>query len=92
MSWELVNGLTVLPSIEFASGRTTMEAATASGDTPGYYDLKGYVTATLRVEYAVNEHVTLGIGARNLFDEYYTLTDGFPEPGRCVFMTARGRF
>ncbi|WP_230291507.1 TonB-dependent siderophore receptor [Croceicoccus sp. Ery5] len=92
LSWKPVNGLTVLPSVEFASGRTTVEAATASGDTPVYYDLDGYVTASLRLDYAVNEHVTLGIGARNLFDEYYTLTDGFPEAGRSVFMTARGKF
>lgn len=92
LSWQPVSSLTVLPSVEFASDRKTVESATASGDTPIYYDVDGYVSASLRIDYAINDYLTLGIGARNLFDEYYLLTDGFPEPGRSFFASARAPF
>ncbi len=92
LKWEALPGLTILPSLEFASDRMTVEAATASGDTPAYYELDGYVTASLRVDYAVSDQLSFGIGADNLFDEYYLLTDGFPEAGRSLFLTASARY
>lgn len=58
--------LTILLSLEFASDRPTVDAATASGDTPIYYDLDGHISAALRVDYAINERVSLGIGARQV--------------------------
>jgi iron complex outermembrane receptor protein len=49
------------------------------------------VLANLRIDFDVMENVTLGVGARNLLDETYQLTDGFPEPGRSFFASVRAR-
>jgi iron complex outermembrane receptor protein len=92
VSWRPVPALTVLPSLEFASSRTTVTPATANGNNPVYYQTGGYVTAALRVDYDVTEFLTIGVGGRNLFDRNYTLTDGFPEPGRSFFASARAKF
>ena len=50
------------------------------------------MNASLRVDLALTDQIDLGIGGRNLFDDYYTLTDGFPEPGRTVYASARFRY
>jgi len=92
IEWEPLSGLTILPSIEFTSDRPTVDAASANGNAPVYYDLDGYVNAALRVDYAVTDHIKLGAGVKNLFDEYYLLTDGFPEPGRSFFATLQARY
>ena len=91
VNWHPIEGLAILPSVEFASKRTTVTPASANGLTPVYYDTGSYVTAAFRIDYDILPQVTLGVGARNLFDKYYVLTDGFPEPGRTFFASIRAR-
>lgn len=47
------------------------------------------MNAALRIDYAVTDQIDIGVGARNLFDKYYVLTDGYPEPGRTLFASVR---
>lgn len=88
-SWKPVEGLEVVPNLEFASSRVTVTPASANGLAPLYYRTGGYVTAGLRIGYDITDRLTIGIGGRNLFDNSYTLTDGFPEPGRSIFASVR---
>lgn len=87
VSWEPLEGVTILPSIEIASDRWTVNSA---GTT--YYRTGAYVQGNLRIDYEVIDGVVLGAGIRNAFDDNYTLTDGFPEPGRSFFLSARARY
>jgi iron complex outermembrane receptor protein len=86
--WRPLPGLRVLPSVEVASDRTTSTTAA----TPVYYDIGRYTAVNLRIDYSVSEFFDLGVGARNLLDDDYMLTDGFPEPGRNFFVSGRLRF
>ncbi len=92
VTWRPVPAFTLTPSVEFASDRTTVTAATGTGATPVYYDTGSYVSAALRAEYAVTDALSVSAGARNLFDSNYTLTDGFPEPGRSFFVGFRAKY
>lgn len=86
VSWQPAERLTVLPSLEVASDRWTVNSAGTN-----YYRTGSYIQGGLRVDYEAIDGVVLGAGVRNLFDDSYTLTDGFPEPGRSFFLSARAR-
>lgn len=91
-NWTPLKDLSVSPSMEFAGKRVTVTPATASADVPVYYKTGDYVLANLTVDYTFAERFTVGAGVRNAFDALYQLTDGFPEPGRSVFLTLRARY
>ncbi len=87
-SWSPLPGLSIIPSVDIASDRMTMTTASP----PVYYRTGSYAQANVRVDYALVNGVEIGVGGRNLFDESYTLTDGFPEPGRSFFASIRARY
>lgn len=89
-SWSPVPALQIVPSVEFASNRTTLNTYVTAGET-AYYRTGSYVQGNLRVDFDVTDQVSIGLGGRNLFDDGYTLTDGFPEPGRSFFASLRFR-
>ncbi|ARR55674.1 TonB-dependent receptor [Rhizorhabdus wittichii DC-6] len=92
--WSPVERLSIYPNLDFASKRTTLDTFVpgAPVGTVRYYRTGGYVQANLRVDYEVFDNVEIGVGARNIFDKYYVLTDGFPEPGRSFFASIRARY
>lgn len=92
LSWRPIPAIEIVPSVEFASDRTTVTPATANAVAPLYYDTGDHILAGLRVDFDVTDRVTIGVGARNLFDRYYVLTDGFPEQGRSIFASLRTRY
>jgi iron complex outermembrane recepter protein len=92
LNWRPIEGLQIVPSLDYASDRVTVTPATANGLAPVYYKTGHYALANLRVEYAFTPNISAGAGVRNAFDELYQLTDGFPEPGRSFFLSLRARY
>ena len=45
-----------------------------------------------RAEYAINTHFTVAAGARNLLDQNYYLSDGYPEAGRSFYASLKATF
>ncbi|WP_235589513.1 MULTISPECIES: TonB-dependent receptor plug domain-containing protein [Sphingobium] len=87
-SWSPIRALNIVPSVDIASDRTTVSTASPRV----YYRTGSYVQANLRIDYTLLNGVEIGVGARNLFDDNYTLTGGFPEPGRSLFVSIRARY
>jgi len=94
LSWKPVDRLEIMPSIEVASSRTTVDANSNVGAalTPLYYRTGSYANGAIRIDYEVLPQVTVGVGAKNLFDQNVILTDGFPEPGRSFFASVKARY
>ncbi|HEX7873442.1 MAG TPA: TonB-dependent receptor [Sphingobium sp.] len=92
VAWRPFEKLEILPSIEVSSSRTTVTAVSATTTTPVYYQTGAYANGAIRIDYEVLPQVTLGIGAKNLFDQNVVLTDGFPEPGRSFFASFRAKY
>ncbi|MEE4451185.1 TonB-dependent receptor [Novosphingobium resinovorum] len=82
--WSPLPSLRVLPSLDVASKRWTVNTAGTR-----YYKIGNYALANLRMDYEVTDQVTLGVGGRNLFDRNYTTVDGYPEAGRTLFVSLR---
>lgn len=87
IDWSPVERLHVVPNIDIASDRWTVNTAGTR-----YYRTGSYMQANLQVDYAILDGVEIGVGARNLFDDNYMLTDGFPEPGRSFFASIRVKY
>lgn len=85
--WTPISRLAVIPSLEITSDRWTV---TPTGTL--YYRTGSYTRADLRIDYQVTVGVVLGAGVRNAFDENFALTDGFLEPGRSFYLSARSQF
>ena len=73
--------------VDIASDRWTVN----TGGTR-FYRTGRYVQANLRADFEALDGVTIGIGARNLFDVNHQLVDGFPEQGRSFFASVRARY
>ncbi|MEC3909350.1 TonB-dependent receptor [Sphingobium sp. CR2-8] len=92
VDWAPVDRLHIVPSIDLASNRWTLFTARTAAQSQLYYRTGAYANAGLRVDYALTDTVEIGIGGRNLFDDYYVLTDGFPESGRTLFASIHARY
>lgn len=77
-------------SLEAASSRWTVTASSAIVP-PRFYRTDDYALVNLAADWQITEEVDLLVGARNIFDENYFLTDGFPEEGRSFYLNLRAR-
>jgi len=79
--------ITLTPSIEMASNRWT-----SNTNGSWYYRTGAYFLTNFNADYQVTSNLKVTAGVRNLFDKLYTLTDGFPEPGRSMYFAAKATF
>ena len=94
VAWNAMRNLTITPSLELASDRWSAVTAIGTPAPPPttYIKTGAYALVNLNVEYRIDEHFTTSFGGRNLTDENYQLTEGFPEPGRQFYANIRGEF
>jgi iron complex outermembrane receptor protein len=69
-----------------AAGRTLATAR------PNFTDIGSYALLNFRADYDWTENFSTAVGVTNLLDQNYSLADGFPEPGRQFYATARAKF
>jgi iron complex outermembrane receptor protein len=102
-SLELAGDRTVLvtscDSTLVALGNTNNQQQGACGKAAGtftgrssYVDIGSYAMLNFQAEYAFDPKTTVAVGVTNLLDQNYALADGFPEPGRQFYATARAKF
>lgn len=72
-----------------ACGKT---APTAQNTYPSYVNIGSYALLNFRADYAFTENFSAAVGVTNLLDQNYSLAQGFPEPGRQFYATARVKF
>ncbi len=87
-AWRPVEKLTIRPSVEYADQRWTVTTTTPLA----WYKTGSYLLVNLSADYAVTDSVTATLGAQNLGDQDYQLTDGFPEAGRTFYVSLRAKF
>jgi len=83
--WTPLGGLRIMPNLDIASDRWVVTPA------GGYYRTGDYVLTNLSIQYDVLPGVEIGVGGRNLFDVNYSTADGYPEPGRSLFLSLHVR-
>lgn len=88
LDWRLTEQVTLTPSLEASAGRWTF----ASVAPQRYYEIDETILTHLSAQIELTSSVDLVIGARNLLDELYVATDGFPEEGRSFRADLRIRF
>jgi iron complex outermembrane receptor protein len=59
---------------------------------PNFTDIGSYALLNFRADYDFTDNFSTAVGVTNLLDQNYSLADGFPEPGRQFYATARARF
>jgi iron complex outermembrane receptor protein len=85
-TYEPTSKLTITPSLELASDRW-------SDVTGGGYVRTGdYTLLNLQVQYRGSNRWEVAAGGANLFDENFELAQGYPEPGRNVYVRMRLNF
>jgi iron complex outermembrane receptor protein len=87
-AWEPLPKLTIRPSIEADSSRWTVTTAAPIR----YYKTGDYTLFNLSADYAFTDKITATLAVKNIGDQNYVLTDGFPSEGRSFYATLRARF
>jgi iron complex outermembrane receptor protein len=83
-TWRPIPGLAFTPSFEAADDRWSSVNTNPPAANP-YVRTGAYHLYAIDATYTFDNDLELGIGARNLTDDHYELSWGFPQPGRSVY-------
>lgn len=86
--WRVTENISLTPSMEVASSRWTVTTSAAI-TPPRFYETGNYTLFNLAADWRVAPGVSLLAGVKNITDELYVLTDGFPEEGRSYHLSLR---
>jgi len=84
LTWQPTARFNLMPSIETADDRWANVNTQPPAAIP-YIRTGAYTLINLDTTYTFANDIELGIGIRNLDDENYELSWGFPSPGRAVY-------
>jgi iron complex outermembrane receptor protein len=87
LTYKITDAWSITPNVEFASDRWTVTT-----DGKLYYKTGAFALANFQTEYDLTDKTSLMFTARNIFDENYVLTDGYPEMGRSFHANMRTQF
>jgi iron complex outermembrane receptor protein len=87
-SWRPVERLTVTPSLDLAGDRWSDVNRNPMPAFP-YLRTGGYTLLDVSAQYAVQPNVDVVFGMKNLTDDNYELSWGFPQPGRTFYVKTR---
>lgn len=93
LDWRATDRLTVSPSLEVSGSRLSESAVQPEDPTEiAYTRMGGFGLANVDVDWQATDRASVVSGVRNIFDRDYQLVEGYPEPGRTVFLTTRLTF
>jgi iron complex outermembrane receptor protein len=87
VTWNATAQFSVTPNMDAASDRWS----NLSGNPNIFLKTGSFVLLNLEADYAFTDNIDFQIGARNLLDQNYQLTAGFPSEGRSFFINLRFR-
>ena len=92
---EIVKGATT-SHVRIDIGGGAIVTASITNEAADELNLKAgdtaYAILNFQAEYAFTKEFITAVGVTNLLDQNYSLADGFPEPGRQFYATARAKF
>jgi iron complex outermembrane receptor protein len=87
LTWDVTPQFSITPNIQLASDRWS----NLSGNPNVFLKTGSFFLLNFEADYAFTDKIDVQIGARNLLDENYQLTAGFPSEGRNFFLNLRLR-
>lgn len=88
VDWRPLEGLSVVPSVEFNGKRWLQSAANMNT----YYRGADAAVANIKIAYDITKAINIEVGLNNIFDTNYQIEDGYNAEGRNIFTNLRVKF
>ncbi len=76
----------VIAGIDYEAGRRTQNEA------GNYKDVAAFAIVNLKASWTIHRHLDAEFSVLNAMDEYYWVSEGYPETGRTMMGGVRYRF